>query len=82
MRQRPKSKNKLKNAIETNEIPKSKLRIKVIYNKGTKKYLRRLKTTKKKKTKKNWKTEKIMQHLGVFRIKHLKLPHLQYLTGF
>ena len=52
MRQRPKSKNKLKNATETNEIPKSKLRIKVIYNKGTKKYLRRLKTTKKKNKKK------------------------------
>ena len=58
MRQRPKSKNKLKNAIETNEIPKSKLRIKVIYNKGTKKYLRRLKTTTKKKKKKTGKLKK------------------------
>ena len=53
MRQRPKSKNKLKNAIETNEIPKSKLRIKVIYNKGTKKISKKIKNNKKNKTKKN-----------------------------
>ena len=52
MRQRPKSKNKLKNAIETNEIPKSKLRIKVIYNKGTNKISKKIKNNKKKNKKK------------------------------